>query len=294
MRLTLLLPAALLAAGCATRLPPRPEPTEVALRAQPDGRLVVEAMVDGLGPYPFVLDTGSSVTVVDLALVAELELVAQGYDVTVHGVVSASTAPVYESITLGLGDDRIAPPWVVGLNIGGLDGPRGVIGIDVLSQRVLEIDRGRGVVRLGRHPYEPPTDRTYSRADLVTDTFGLPHVVVQVNDVEGLALIDTGLSGMIMDPAFAERAGMATTSRPAELIDVLSESIPAPRTGRARLRIGRARWLIERIALLRPTVLDRLEAGAPVEAVLGAGVFENTLLVIDFWSRSIYIVEQGA
>jgi predicted aspartyl protease len=292
MRLTLLFAAALLAASCASRPPPLPRPVEVPLIRQADGRILVEATVDGHGPYPFVLDTGSSVTVIDLALVAELGLATQGLDVTVHGVVSASAAPAFDSVALGFAEDVIAPPWVVGLDIGGLETARGVIGVDVLSQRVIEIDRARGVVRFGRYAYEPPPDRSYSRAELVTDSFGLPHVQVHVNDEPGLALVDTGLSGMIMDPAFAARADVPMIARPIELIDVLNESIPAPRTGRARLRIGRARWTIERIALLRPAVLDRLDAGAPVEAVLGASVFENTLLVLDFKSGALFIVER--
>jgi predicted aspartyl protease len=296
MRLTPLLAAALLVAGCVSTLPPPPPapiPAQVALHRQPDGRILVDAVIDGHGPYPFVLDTGSSVTVLDLALVVELGLASQGYDVTVHGVVSQSSAPAFESVSVGLGDDAIAPPWVVGLDIAGLSGARGVIGIDVLSQRVIEIDHGRGVVRFGRHAYDPPTNRDYSRANLVIDSFGLPHVLVHINNRQGLALLDTGLSGMIIDPTFAARARVPVSTRPADLVDVLSESIPAPRTGRARLQIGKARWVIERVALLRPAVLDRLDAGAPVVAVLGATVFEDTMLVFDFMSGALYIVERA-
>ena len=126
---------------------------------------------------------------------------------------------------------------------------RGVLGVDVLSRRVVEIDGDENVVRFGVGPYSPPGHLIASRTELVPEAHGLPLVPAAVNDTEGLALIDTGLGGMIIVPDFAARAGVPMTGGPMNLVDVLSENAATPRSGRARLSVANARWTIQRIAL---------------------------------------------
>jgi hypothetical protein len=278
-------------AACASG-PERPPPLEVPMQRQADGRIVVEVMTGGRGPYPFVLDTGASVTILDLNLVAELGLGATGEDVIVHGVAASATAPVFQALPISIGGEDISPPWVVALDLSHLGIARGVLGVDVLRQRVLEIDGDLEVVRFGSAPYAPLPAHDTSRADLVVDVHGLPHVEVTINNAKGLALIDTGLGGMIIDPAFAARARVPVEDVPIELVDVMSEAAASRRSGRARLRVGDASWRIDRIALLRPSVLDEIDAGAPTEAILGARVFANTTLVLDYGQSRLFVVDQ--
>jgi predicted aspartyl protease len=271
-----------------------PVPSEIALVRESDGRMLAPVRIDGAGPYLFVLDTGASVTAFDTMLVEELGLARESFEVTVFGVSGASIAPAHQAVTLGLGDDHIALPWVVALDLPDIAGARGVLGMDVLAQRVIEIDGDRSVLRLWRAPFAPPSNLAWSRAELVLGPYDLPHVVVRINGEEGLALVDTGLAGMIVDPAFAERAGVPEDNRPIELVDVLHAPTLAPRSGRARLRIGEARWTIERVALIRPRVLDELEFGERIEAILGVGVFGSSSLVIDIGERALYVIARRA
>jgi predicted aspartyl protease len=287
--------ALLTAAACATVNVAAPPLTELPLERQSDGRLILQVLVDGAGPYPFVLDTGASVTILDPTLLDELSLAPAGYDVVVHGVTGSASAPAYAGVALGLGDDVISPSFVVAMDLTHLRTARGVLGMDVLRKRVVEIDGDLEVIRLGRVAYTPPQSGVVvTRAKLVVDVHGLPHVLVTVNNAEGLALVDTGLGGMIIDPSFATRARVPMTQGPLNLVDVMSEEAAAPRSGRALLRIGRARWTVNRIALLRPAVLDQLDAGAPTEAILGADVFSETTLVLDFESGDVYIIHREA
>lgn len=283
----------LLAAACA-QLPESPRPVEIPLERQADGRLFVQAMIGGVGPYPFLLDTGSSVTVLDELLVAELGLAAQHFDVKVHGVGGVRTAAAYEAVSVEVGGEVLTPPWVVGFNLPEATDARGVIGVDVLSQRTVEIDGAANLLRLGRTRYAPPAGSSVSRSTLVIDAHGLPHVEVRVNDSPGLALVDTGMAGMIIDPDFAARARVPMSDGPIQLIDAVNELTAVRRTGRARLNIGRARWNVARIAMLRPPVLDQLDAGAPTEAILGASVFAHATMVIDFDRGHFYIVAKPA
>lgn len=288
----LLLAAGLMLAGCAAL--PAPTPVEVPLERQADGRLIVQATIGGFGPYPFIVDTGSSATVLDTQLVEELGLSVRVTGVTVHGVAGAATATAFESVPVGLGGEAITPPWIVGFNLPEVTDARGVIGVDVLSQRTVEIEGDAAVMRLGRTRYAPPEGSSVSRSALVIDAHGLPHVEVRVNSSRGLALVDTGLAGMIIDPAFARRARVPLSDESLRLVDAVNEETAVRRTGRAQLHIGRARWTVGRIALLRPAVLDQLDAGEPTEAILGASVFANSTVVIDFERGHFYIVETPA
>lgn len=290
MRWPPILVALALVVGCASLRPP--PPLEVPLHRQADGRIIVDVTVDGLGPFPFLLDTGASVTILDDALVAELGLAATGNDVTVHGVAASTRAPAFEGVEIGIGGEDLSPPWIVSLDLSHLRNARGVLGVDVLSQRVVEIDGDLEVVRLGHGPYDPPGHMIASRTDLVAESHGLPLVPAAVNDTIGLALIDTGLGGMIIVPDFADRANVPMTDGPMDLVDVLSEAASTPRSGRARLQVASARWTIQRIALLRPSVLDVVDAPAPTEAILGASVFAEVNLVIDFQRGRVFIVDQ--
>lgn len=262
------------------------------MQRQDDGRIVVDVMVGGRGPYPFVLDTGASVTILDRNLVAELGLGATGEEVTVHGVTASATAPVFQALPISIGGEDLSPPWVVALDLSHLRIARGVLGVDILRQRVLEIDGDLDVVRFGSAPYFPLPAYDTSHADLVVDVHGLPHVEVTINNAKGLALIDTGLGGMIIDPAFATRARVPMEDVPIELVDVMSEAAASRRSGRARLRVADVSWRIDRIALLRPSVLDAIDAGAPTEAILGARVFANTTLVLDYGQSRLFVVDQ--
>ncbi len=289
MRLLSLLAVAALAVGCAYR-PSVPPPTEIPLLRGPDGRLVVHADVDGQGPFPFILDTGASVTLLDLALANELALTGSGREVIVHGVAGIATATAHPGITIGLGQDAVTPRFVAVLDLPERDTARGVLGVDVVGERVLEIDPGAGVVRLGRAAYAAPPGAAVSRANLVVDSHGLPLVEAEINGEPGLALVDTGLAGMIIAPDFAARAGVSSRDGPVTLVDVMSQTVAVRRSGRARLSIGRARWSVERVALLRPPVFDLIDQ--PAEAILGANVFAASTLVIDFERRELYIVDR--
>lgn len=289
LRFAVLLLAMTLVGACVATPAMRP-PSEVPFLRQADGRIIVFALIDGAGPFPLIIDTGASVTVLDDSLVAELGLAARGVEVTVHGVGGASSAPAYEPISVALGADELSLPWVVGIDLPGSSDARGILGVDALAQRTIEIDSGARMLRLRSDRYAPPPGAGTSRSNMVIDTNGLPHVEIRVNNTRGLALIDTGLGGMIIDPAFAARAGVPLSADPVEFRDVTNEATAVQRTGRARLRIGQAFWIVERVALLRPEVLDRLDAGERTEAVLGASVFSETTLVLDFTSRRLYVL----
>jgi hypothetical protein len=105
--------------------------------------ILVPVMVNGSGPYDFVLDTGTSTTIIDPKLAAQLSLPWVGRT-TQYDVQSSSAVPIARASELGLGGAKVRNLAVLvestaGLN--GFDGKiRGVLGENFLSRFDLLLD----------------------------------------------------------------------------------------------------------------------------------------------------------
>ncbi len=168
------------------------------------GRVVAPVMVNGQGPFRFIVDTGANRSVLSRRLAERLGLTpsAQGQ---VHSVYGVSTAPVVEVQSLrygelGLGGGGVLPVFEGPM----LAGEHGLLGVDGMSGRRLRIDferrcieivASRGARRLGNW--------TTVRGEL---RFG--HLVVmrgQVNDVDVAMFIDTGADTSLANLALRDR-----------------------------------------------------------------------------------------
>jgi hypothetical protein len=123
------------------------------------GRIVVEAKVNGKGPYPFVFDTGS-INILSLDLANQLGIPVSGKQrINAFGGSVETSSAVLDSITLG---DFASSNTITMLHsevtvIGGgpftNGGPVGFLGWQFLSNLVIEIDYERGRLNF----YDPAT-----------------------------------------------------------------------------------------------------------------------------------------
>ena len=265
-----------------------PPMADVTFQRRDDARIVIDVEVNGQGPYPFILDTGAGATVLSAALIEELGLTQRAFGVVVYSVDSTTRAPAYEGVTIGVGDATFVTPWVVSLEPP--ERASGVLGMDILSQRAVEIDGPQRRVRLHTGRFTPPQRSRVARAPLVIDATGLPHADVSVNDAPGRALIDTGLAGVIMDPGYAERARVDASHETFHFVDLTNTTSRVRRAGDGLLRLGPVRWRVRNMAIFRPAVLDRLGTGQSTEMILGARVFETASLVLDVPRGEMFLV----
>lgn len=113
--------------------------------------IVIPVKINHAGPYDFMVDTGSQITVIDPALAVELDLKPQGKVglVTVAGYLQASVAALD---TLEAGSHVIANPFVVVQNLGMIQAAdrriRGVLGENFLAHFDLFIDYPRKLLCL--------------------------------------------------------------------------------------------------------------------------------------------------
>src|SRR5688572_21295156 len=108
--------------------------------------VVVEVTIDGLGPYRFLLDTGSSRSAISESLMARpgARPSARTMMVTPSG---AGIRPIVELHDLGVGSCRVATVAAMVLPAADLGvGIDGLIGQDVLADRIYTVDYQRRMI----------------------------------------------------------------------------------------------------------------------------------------------------
>lgn len=115
---------------------------------------VVEARVNGKGPYRFMLDTGAAVNVFDSGFVEELGLPIVGEQMVGDPSASARIrSDVIEVGSITLGDVTFEAPDTIAIDRSGIrsgTGIRGTLGLPMFSEYLFTLDYPRMEVRVGR------------------------------------------------------------------------------------------------------------------------------------------------
>lgn len=163
--------------------------------ADAHARMTVNVAIHGIGPYRFLIDTGSQRTVVSTALAGTLGLV-QGPQVRVMGIAgvhNVATAQV-ESIDIG---PRSFYDLTVPLLEGGNMGADGILGTDSLQHERVLLDFARNTIQIGsarelggRQGFEIVVQAKRKSGRLILTNATIDGVRVDV-------VIDTGASGSV-------------------------------------------------------------------------------------------------
>jgi len=177
-----------------TAKPPSEEELLFALPTTFDhiGRVVVPAMVNGKGPFRFIVDTGATYSTVSPGLVRALGLKpADVPGIVVNGITGTAQVSAVTIDTLQTGDlivGGLVAPVVWAPVMAGADGIFGAAG---LTEKSLSVDFERNRVRVARG-VEPALRKEAMRIHAVRLTHGLITLESQVGRVRALAVIDTG------------------------------------------------------------------------------------------------------
>ncbi|MEZ4447989.1 MAG: retroviral-like aspartic protease family protein [Nannocystaceae bacterium] len=166
--------------------------------------LVVADVELGGATRPFVVDTGAVTSLVDLRVAAELGLEARGTTPLADFEGKVRDHPVYVVPSLSIGGLELVDVGVVGVDLAWIEDfeckpVAGLLGNNALRHGALELDLGRGVVRLASGVEALPP-----RAGGVVSPLYPPSAIVQVAPpiAAGLIprpfLIDTGASATII------------------------------------------------------------------------------------------------
>lgn len=188
-------------------------------------RVTVPVTVNGRGPFPFIVDTGSTTTVVSDALAAQLRLPGAG-----NLLVKAATGPVESSgvrvESLAVGGRRFSDmhmPVLARQNIGGL----GILGIDAVSRQKLVMDFRANQMLLtasSRRGEDP-------MAIVVTAKSKYGQLLLVDAEVEGMpiyVILDTGSQLTIGNLTMREMLERHRAQYEVEVTSVTGGSVTAP------------------------------------------------------------------
>jgi len=175
---------------------PESENAEPALAAGPIGndrigRMVAPVMVNGRGPYRFIIDTGANRSVVSEQLATQLGLQPVG-EGTVHTVHGATQAQIVSVDSLTYGDLELPGSQLPMLQGAVLAGEHGLLGVDGMAGRRLLLDFENRCIEISPARRSAPLRGIWTgiRGEL---RFG--HLVVVRGRVDGLrvnVIIDSG------------------------------------------------------------------------------------------------------
>lgn len=120
---------------------PAPKPPCVPFHNAND-RIVADVTVNGYGPYPFLLDTGSQSTMIDALLANTFHLPDAGGVSVISAVGGRSRSHFVDATVTMAGQSRVAHAVVYAFapKPGARDRIYGIIGMDVLKHYTLTID----------------------------------------------------------------------------------------------------------------------------------------------------------
>ena len=165
---------------------------------------VVEASLNGRGPFRFFLDTGASGCVLDSRLMAELGLVSQGKtevgDPSRNQPLQADVLRIEELVLGGLRARGLPAVAFDRSSLDRGDGVRGILGLSLFTRHLLTLDYGEKavLVRAGALERDAPHVVPF-------ELEGVPRVLIDVDGALLEATIDSGSpSGITLPHAFAQ------------------------------------------------------------------------------------------
>jgi predicted aspartyl protease len=243
-------PLALATAACAQTPMPSPDAAsssespenaagDLALSHDAASRLTVSVLVDGKGPFNFVIDTGSDRTVISRELASELEL-PRGPDVTLHGSAGVEQIGTAVIDRLSIGKrvvEAIDAPALAAANLGA----EGMLGIDSLRHQHIVMDFKNKT--LSATPSTSVESNPFTIVVRGRSRFGqLILVDAEVRGRKVYVIVDSGAQNTIGNPALQRL--LATRATPpgqqvlAEEISVTGVRSAAELQNVAELHIG--------------------------------------------------------
>lgn len=162
------------------------------------GRPAIEVLIDGHGPYTFVLDTGAPVNMIDAQLAKNLGLVQ--VDETrpaAPGMPQGDPVPVVEAGVVSIGDADIAGERFVVLDVMTMSGGTwsGVLRFNAFRNGVITLDFPQQQLRFARGELEAGSNTiSFDTNDAFIE------IPVQLGEERLRAHIDSGSPGLIVVP----------------------------------------------------------------------------------------------
>src|SRR5579864_4894820 len=179
-----------------------PAPATVVM-ATYGGRPVVEAAINGRGPFKLVLDSGAGGTVLTEALADELRIPSMGQAIVGRpGSDQAAPGTLRHIEKITLGAVSLSGVFAVSTELGSLfqgpDAPRGILAVSAFQGLVVTLNYPKSTVEFSRVPLPDADGKTVF--DWPSDE-PIPTARLEINGAEILAHIDSGSGAGLQLPS---------------------------------------------------------------------------------------------
>jgi predicted aspartyl protease len=278
----------------ATTIPGDPASTAVKLR-EIDTRMTVPVLINGKGPFRFIVDSGATRTVISSRLAAELDLPSAGI-VPLHSVGGESDVPAVKIASLYVGAlpaKEIVAPVLEEANLGGA----GILGIDTLANKKVVIDL------IGNKMSIEPADKYVTPAAdgeiVVTARSRFGQLVLADADAAGqhvYAIVDTGSMVTIGNMALKDKLvrKKRAVPQPVTITDVTGRKIVAVYAPITDLRLGAFHMRNVVIAFDDAHAFERFGLAKNPAMLLGMDMMRAfTRVSIDFSRRKVRLLKRS-
>jgi len=279
--------------GCASVLDLDHALAVMPYHVEDSGRIVIEARVNGQGPFDFALDTASTISAVFYDLRDELDLEPiSGPVVIVHGAVATGRFSLLDISRLEVGHETWADPRIValpgetaaGANIDGL------LGVDFLRRYAVGFSTADRVVRL--YPPDLVARRSYRgwasvplEAKPVREAgAALYFIDIEIDGWEIPGIFDLGAGLNMINWAGARSIGVfPLKTRPHDQISgALDDLRIVAQFDAEEVTTAGVRWRNETFSIADLEVFETLMLRDSPTVIMGAGLFTQRDFVIDF------------
>lgn len=170
---------------------------------------MVGTVVNGVGPLPFIIDTGASKSVIYRGLTAMIGLEALPKQskriLTATGYKRVLVYPVTDFFVLGRTlnvTETVALPDIIGSDA------KGLIGVDMLTDLTLYIDMQAGEADL---KLQPPEGDNWVTVQGRPVAYGSLALEVNIGGLDIPVIVDTGASDTVINTAGSEAIGRSST-----------------------------------------------------------------------------------
>lgn len=278
----------------------------IPYRIDYEGLITVSATIDGRGPYDFIIDTGSTLSIAfeNLALIESFQPTG-GPKRRVLGILGSSDLDTYALGDIALG--AAAMPDHIGVIIPDWAPPRktpaGIIGIDFLRRYAVVFDVGNRTMSLYPHGGIPKERiRNWRSATLHANTYAAASGALYttkglVNRSKTTFVIDLGSVASLINYRAAEAMfssvvtrdlgeGFTTGSR---LKDVFDDRTKTRVALLNRVQIGGTSWRGVRVWVKNAPIFDEIGVQRLPFGLLGADLLAAQDFALDFGESRIYI-----
>jgi hypothetical protein len=280
-----------LAAAFLTVAPPAFAASEdcLAYEAGDGGSPVVQASVQGRGPFAFVLDTASSGTTLDAATVADLGLPRDVATETAQGMGGPMDVRLFRVADLAAGPLRLTDFTAPEIPAPAFDSHPvvGLAGIDLFGDALAVWNAAPGCVIILRSG-EQPKGESWRRVAVQWIRPWKIMLPIRINGVDGWGLLDTGAQHTVLNPVFAARLTLTDLSDGGEITGLDGRPLPLSQTQVSDIEIGRWLWSRRTLRIGDLPVFARLGDPAAPLAVIGIDWLAGQGFAVDYGAEAVW------